>query len=471
MQSAIPITFEDILNIPGHELARTWPSRKTIIMRMTSKRIRKAIDDARLPATVSLIWSKYRNNFLKINILFELLNITSLKLNYFCDEETNQNDDDDYDTNQDDDDNDNDDDDDDDDDTNQDDDDDDTNQDDGDDNDDDDDDTNQNDDDELLILSKMFSLNERIIKLDLTRSKLENNSIKFLKEAFQKLENLSDLDLDCNNFSFSLEFMELLIMLPKLVRLDLSSNPLFNEQNNENILSGQILHLEELTLRYCDIPRESYKIFKLIEICPKLVRLDLSNNGLYGGNSNEVVNEWIKKLPQVLCQCLNLTYLDLSYNNIDAEGAMHISTLLQNHNFVCLKLSHNIFKDEGVANIANALSYCPNLAYLDLSSNKIEDKGISYIVDALLLCQCHSSTLTELDLSSNKIGNKGASCIAQLLSQCSITSLNLSCNQIKNGGAQKIENVLKGYHRLTSLYIYGNQIGNKELMRLEKLCH
>ena len=446
MELAIPITFKDILKIvPNDELGRTWPAKMTIMMRMTSKSIREAVDEGRLPVAVSLNWQIYINNITEINCIFQLLNITSLKLNYFYDEDNSDEDEDEDDDNEDDDD-----------------------EDDDNEDDDDEDDVNEDkNDNELLILSKMLSLNERIIKLDLRRSRLENNSIKFLKEAFQKLENLSDLDLDCNNFSFSLEFMELLIMLPKLVRLDLSSNPLFNEQNNENILSGQILHLEELTLRFCDIPRESYKIFKLIEICPKLVRLDLSNNGLYGGNSNEVVNEWIKKLPQVLSQCLNLAYLDLSYNNIDAEGAMHISTLLQNHNFVCLKLSHNIFKDEGVANIANALSYCPNLAYLDLSSNKIEDKGTSDIVDALLLC--HNSTLTELDLSSNKIGNKGASCIARLLTQCSMTCLNLSCNQIKNGGAAKIENVLQQYHSLTSLYIYGNQIGSKELMRLEKI--
>lgn len=65
MQLATLITVEDILNIPSHELARTWPAKMTIMMIMTSKSIREVIDKVKLPATVSIIWPKYRNNIFK----------------------------------------------------------------------------------------------------------------------------------------------------------------------------------------------------------------------------------------------------------------------------------------------------------------------------------------------------------------------------------------------------------------------
>ena len=420
MESVTPITFKDILiNVPSDDLGRTWPAKMTIMMRMTSKLIRDAVDEGRIPVAVSLNWQIYINNIPEINCIFQLLNITSLKIICFdfdCIADADKNYEEEL----------------------------------------------KYEKDKLLKLSEMITLNNGITKLDLSKCLLEDNSIFFLKNVLPKLQNLSELNFDQNHFSLTSDFIELLMMLPKLVRLILDSNSLFNE---ETIVFGQILHLEELSLRYCDIPRESYNILKLIEVCPKLVHLDLGHNALYGWNSNVLINKWIKKLPQVLGQCHNLTYLDLSNNIIDAGGAMYISTLLKSHNLVCLKLSHNILKDEGVTNIANSLSYCSNLTKLDLSNNKIQDKGVINIVNALLLCP----TLSDLDLSSNKMENKGASCIAQFVTQYStLTSLNLSCNQIKNGGAAKIENVLKGYHSLTSLYIYGNHIKRKEYMKLQE---
>ena len=276
--------------VPSHELARTWPSSWTIMMRMTSKSIREAIDKARLPATVSLIWPKYRKNIIKINIIFELLNITSLKLNYFdfesdfgfdCEDDIYE----DY-----------------------------SNK----------DYSNKEnkfvdvvrkvvkiveevvneesieyeeleyEEDKLLILSDMFSLNKGLTELNLEESELKNNSLKF----FRKLENLSKLNLKGNNFSWSLEFLEILIMLPKLVSLNLDFNENFNKKGC--VFSGDIYLLEELSLNHCNIACGSYDILKFIEICPRLVSLNLDNNGL-----NE---EWIKRLEQALRHCPNLSH-------------------------------------------------------------------------------------------------------------------------------------------------------------------
>ena len=320
MQLATPITVEDILNIPSHELARTWPAEMTIMMRMTSKSIREVIDKAKLPATVSIIWPKYRNNILKINILFKLLNITTLKLKCF--------------------------------------------------------DFDSDKDVEievpevliivdhklkyeykLLILSDMIYNNERLTLLDLRHSELENYSFNFFKEAFPKLQNLSNLILDGNDFLWSLEFIELLMLLPKLICLNLNSNPNINKKGNVysgniQLLHGKILHLEELSLNACNIACGTYDFFKFIEICPKLKRLNLAENAF-----NE---EWIKILSQTLKQCPNLAYLDIRDNYINTEGieriegiegieeikgATYITELFKSHDFVSLEFSSKFFRD------------------------------------------------------------------------------------------------------------------------------
>jgi hypothetical protein len=398
MQSILKI----LETVPSHELARTWYSDMTIILRMTSKSIREAVDKARLPVTVSLIWPIYITDIIKINNIIRRLNITSLAIKYFDLETDEYFDEDRYKTKCPD-----------------------------------DNDNEENEDDEvevklqeilkyeedkLLKLSEIFSLNKGLTVLDLRESELENNSFKFFKEAFPKLQNLTDLILEGNHFSWSLDFIELLMLLPKLVRLNLDSNPFINEKgcaHSGDIPPGQILHLEELSLCSCDIACGSYNILKFIENCPKLVRLDIGDNGLD--------DNWVKRLVQTLKQCPNLAYLDLSANYINAEGTTYITELFKSHNFVSLELAYNNFEDEGVKNITNALLQCPNLTNLNLSDNKFGDKGATYIANALCNAQCPN--LTNLCLRSNKITNEGATNIVNA-QWSSLTRLDLSYNKI-----------------------------------------
>jgi hypothetical protein len=306
--------MQSILEIvPNTELARTWPSSWTIMMRMTSKSMREAIDKAKLPTSVSLIWPKYRNNIIKINSIFKFINITNLKLTYFdfvsdfdfdCNEsieyehekvvkiveevEVDNEESIEY------------------------------------------DESIEYEEDKLLILSDMFSLNEGLTVLNLEHSELKNNSLKF----FTKLQNLSKLNLKGNNFSWSSEFIEVIMMLPKLVSLNLDLNENFNKKGCVilQFSHGQILHLEELSLNHCNIACGSYDILKLIQKCPKLVSLNLDNNGL-----NE---EWMKRLEQALRYCPDLAYLDLKCNYINDVG-----NLLNSHNFISLNISSNKFGD------------------------------------------------------------------------------------------------------------------------------
>ena len=318
-----------------------------------------------------------------------------------------------------------------------------------------------------MKLSEIFSLNKGLTVLDLRESELENNSFKFFKEAFPKLQNLTDLILEGNHFSWSLDFIELLMLLPKLVRLNLNSNPFINEKgcaHSGDIPPGQILHLEELSLCSCSIACGLYNILQFIEICPKLVRLDLGDNGLD--------DNWIKRLAQTLKQCPNLSYLDISANYINAEGTTYITELFKSHNFVSLELAYNNFGDEGIKNITNALSYCPNLTNLNLCDNKFGDEGATNIANALCNAQC--PTLTNLCLRSNKIRNEGATNIVNALcnAQCpTLTCLDFRSNMIGDEGVTNITKVLCNTQctTLTCLDFRSNMIGDEGIMRLKEI--
>lgn len=391
--------------IPSHELARTWPSEMTIMMRMTSKCIRKAIDKAKLPTTVSLIWPIYRNNIIKINTIFKFIHITILKLkcfdfesdfNFVCDcyeendkvevvkivEEVDIDDELEYEL--------------------------------------------EYEEDKLLILSDMFSLNEGLTELNLEESELKNNSLKFFKEAFPKLQHLSKLNLKINNFSWSFEFLEVLFMLPKLVNLNLDINENFNEKGNiysRNIyleLFEQSLHLEELSLNHCNIACGSYYILKLIQICPRLVRLNMDHN--------ELNDKWMERLNQALRYCPNLAYLNLNGNYINDVG-----DLLNIHKLFSLELSYNKIGDKGLSKITNVV--CSNLTNLNLSSNMIGKEGATNIANAL-----HNAkfpNLTNLCLEWNKIEDVGASNIINA-QWSSLTRLNLSYNEIVERNKLKV---------------------------------
>ena len=393
------IILKILETVPNTELARTWPSSWTIIMRMTSKNIREAVDKAKLPTTVSLIWPIYKNNIIKINILFKLLNITSLKLKCFdfesdfgfdwdSDEEKEDVDEFkkvvkivekveyeesiEY-------------------------------------------EELEYEEDKLLILSDMFSLNEGLTELNLEHSELKNNSLKFLT----KLQNLSKLNLKGNNFSCSLEFIEVIMMLPKLVSLNLDLNENFNKKGC--VFSGdiylQFLHLEELSLNHCNIAYGTYDILKFIENCPRLVSLNLDNN--------ELNKQWMIKLEQSLKHCPNLAYLNLSSNCISTEGTIYIGNLLNSHKLVSLELSFIMFGDEGLSNITNA--QCSNLTNLVLSGNMIGEEGATNIANALRNAQFPN--LTNLCLEWNNIKDIGASKIINA-QWSTLTCLDLSYNEI-----------------------------------------
>jgi Ran GTPase-activating protein (RanGAP) involved in mRNA processing and transport len=304
--------------IPTCKLGNYWPSHMTIMMRMTSKMIKDIVDNVRPPTKVNLIWSAYTTDIEKINSTIRCLNIIDLTITSFInyDKKTVQKDDIlkalaacQYQR------------------------------------------ENANNEnaynikDKLLKLSEMISLNKKLTKLNLSSCGLHNNSLKYLKESFNFLNDLSVLNLYGNDFILTLDFIKILLSLPKLVSLDLSDNhsiciKIDKDKWNQNpeqwdLKPEETLQLENLSLNFSDIDQRSDNIFELIKKSPKLRSLDLGDNYL----DHNSMNQFIESLGQ----CPNLTDLNISNNRIEDDLMKTLLQYLeQHHNLSNLDISGNI---------------------------------------------------------------------------------------------------------------------------------
>jgi len=296
--------------IPTCKLGNYWPSNMTIMMRMTSKMIKDIVDNFRPPTKVNLIWSIYKTNIIKINSTIRCLNIIDLTITEF--DNTNQGEDWRYEKN------------------------------------DADDILTDSADDiltagaddiksTLLKLSEMISLNKKLTKLDLSSCGLHNNCLKYLKKSFKQLKDLSNINLHDNNLFLSLDFIKILLSLPKLVSLNLDENTrIWNIDTDDwDLNPEQTLQLENLSLGFCNIDENADNIFELIRKSPKLRSLDLRENYL----DHNSMNQFIESLGQ----CPNLTDLDISDNRIEDELMKTLFEYLeQHHNLSNLDISGNI---------------------------------------------------------------------------------------------------------------------------------
>jgi len=111
------------------------------------------------------------------------------------------------------------------------------------------------------------------------------------------------------------------------------------------------------------------------------------------GNSKELFNKRVEymqvfALSEALHEYQHLTYLDLSYNNLD---------------------------DAGVATIARLLRFNKSLKQLDLEGNNISPDGAAKITEVLIEEDAAGAGLEVLNMSHNAIGEGGGQAMAEML--------------------------------------------------------
>jgi NLR family CARD domain-containing protein 3 len=122
------------------------------------------------------------------------------------------------------------------------------------------------------------------------------------------------------------------------------------------------------------------------------------------------------------------------------EALLLKEAIIRNPHLSVLKLSYNNLCDAGAAILASSLTEDGNrhhqLSVLDLGFNSIGDVGCGYLA---VHCVAGNHNLQSLYLSGNQIGEKGALSIAgAILHGTSLQSLYLSANQIGPMGTKTI---------------------------------
>ena len=230
----------------------------------------------------------------------------------------------------------------------------------------------------------------------------------------------------------------------------------------KNILLFQSISLVNLsystTLEFCQILKDQENVTKLSlrylrltttqmeELIPYLINikeLDLSQNDIGAQGALAIANSSLMS---------NLASLNLSDNNIGVEGAVVIADSVHMCNLTSLNLNNNNIGVEGVIAIANSANMC-NLTSLSLAGNNITTQGAIAIANSAYMCN-----LTKLDLHGNNIRNRGAMAIANPVYITNLTSLDLCYNNINAQGALAIANSSL-MSNLTSLNLASNYIG------------
>jgi Ran GTPase-activating protein (RanGAP) involved in mRNA processing and transport len=170
----------------------------------------------------------------------------------------------------------------------------------------------------------------------------------------------------------------------------------------------------------------------------------------------------------------NYTHLDLSGNDLGAEGGKAIAELLRKNQTLCvLRLQSANLGESGVYSIVDALHKNLNLTALDFSGisgihrNNIwgrAAKALGYMLQTnqvlsylnlsctgvqrtapfIVACSLNHAALTHLDLSGNSITDETCVALAKLLTEgiCSLEVLVLDHNCIKDEGIVKLSSAL-----------------------------
>ncbi|RHY21907.1 hypothetical protein DYB25_009733 [Aphanomyces astaci] len=198
-----------------------------------------------------------------------------------------------------------------------------------------------------------------------------------------------------------------------LVELNLSHNKVGMKgyMKLNAVLDNAALHLKVLNLSNNNLGDQSVTalVRALLKRCT-LTTLNLGHNKVF--HSATIVGELLRVKS-------SLTMLDLSWNQIRGDPAIHlVQAMVENNTLLDLILSDNSLGNSGGADIHLATSLLENktLKRLNVSNNHIKGRSIFVFVD---LCT-KNTTLEHLNVGSNPIGTAGVEAILYAMASSSM---------------------------------------------------
>jgi Ran GTPase-activating protein (RanGAP) involved in mRNA processing and transport len=291
----------------------------------------------------------------------------------------------------------------------------------------------------IIQFSLFVNYYENLTHLNISKNSIGPTGIKSLAKALENCLLLYHIDLSWNHIGHNgANSLANLIMLLKIKHLNLGGNRICNigSDNIAKALSNYpVLEYLDFSWNYI----ESNGVFIIAKLLA-LVKLKLKYLNLGG---NRIDNRGIEKLTIAMLNYPVIEHINFNDNQMGPNGVNSLTTLLNQSLYLKhLELCSNQLNDIGIEKLASVLGHCTSLIHLNLSGNIIGNTGIN----KLSLTLSNISTLMHLDLSFNKIGTEGAEYLASMLmlEQCStLKHLDLRFNMLGNKGKECFNKVSK----------------------------
>ena len=246
-----------------------------------------------------------------------------------------------------------------------------------------------------------------------------------------------------------------------LIKINVSGNQ-FNHKDLKYL--SLIISLNSSTLSFLDLSYTNLNdencsfLFSSLKNCINVSLLNLTNNS--------IGSEGLSSLEKFFLNSEKLTTLMLRHNLIGTQGLIYLTGYLNLNKKIKLRtldISYNGIYIEGVQILIDFIIKYKKLISLYLGGNYIKEKGISILSNGLLNSQ--NCELSYLFLENNNLGsNKAIECIANIISKHPyITLVELKTNELFDEYGSKLFELLNPESKLLSLDLSNNDIGEKTL--------
>ena len=244
-----------------------------------------------------------------------------------------------------------------------------------------------------------------------------------------------------------------------LIKINVSGNQ-FNHKDLKYL--SLIISLNSSTLSFLDLSYTNLNdencsfLFSSLKNCINVSLLNLTNNS--------IGSEGLSSLEKFFLNSEKLTTLMLRHNLIGTQGLIYLTGYLNLNKKIKLRtldISYNGIYIEGVQILIDFIIKYKKLISLYLGGNYIKEKGISILSNGLLNSQ--NCELSYLFLENNNLGsNKAIECIANIISKHPyITLVELKTNELFDEYGSKLFELLNPESKLLSLDLSNNDIGKK----------
>ncbi|OMJ73130.1 hypothetical protein SteCoe_28249 [Stentor coeruleus] len=219
--------------------------------------------------------------------------------------------------------------------------------------------------------------------------------------------------------------------------------------------------IEELMINGCKLKDVNAQYLAMnIKAMGTLRKLDLGDNGF--------TDEGMSLIIGAVAYSSSLKWLNASKNKLSKGVPKELyDVFVDNHTLEYLNFS-NCYLRNNLRTLIPSLQKADTLEKLDLSFNEIENEGAYFIATALQ----RNFSIKSLNLSFNKIKNKGGIAISEAIQQNStLEELNLKDNSIKNKAAESFCNMVHKNKKITKVNLKHNLAQVKFLQNIEVILN